>query len=123
EGRLGPRYPAPYASFVRLHREATQADAAPPAPVKTPAPATVTVDAPARPRKLSWKEQQELKSLESAIATLEARRDELAQAMAAAGGDYVKLTELAAAAETLEAELDTKLLRWMELQEIAEAAA
>ncbi|MCB9161396.1 MAG: ABC-F family ATP-binding cassette domain-containing protein [Caldilineaceae bacterium] len=28
EGRLGPRYPAPYASFVRLHREATQADAA-----------------------------------------------------------------------------------------------
>ncbi|MEZ4555311.1 MAG: ABC-F family ATP-binding cassette domain-containing protein [Caldilineaceae bacterium] len=123
EGRLGPRYPAPYASFVRLHREATQANAAPPAPVKTPAPATVTVDAPARPRKLSWKEQQELKSLETAIATLEARRDELAQAMAAAGGDYVKLTELAAAAETLEAELDTKLLRWMELQEIAEAAA
>ncbi|MCB9161397.1 MAG: hypothetical protein H6644_16410 [Caldilineaceae bacterium] len=72
---------------------------------------------------MSWKEQQELKSLETAIATLEARRDELAQAMAAAGGDYVKLTELAAAAETLEAELDTKLLRWMELQEIAEAAA
>ena len=121
DGRLGPRYPAPYASFVRLHQEAAQADTAPSVPSKTPV-AVTTGAAPVRPRKLSWKEQQELKALETAIATLEGRRDELERAMAAAGGDYVKLTELAAATETLDADLDAKLLRWMELQEIAEAA-
>lgn len=121
-GRLGPRYPAPYASFVRLHREAMEARAPMP-PTSGKAEPPPRNDAAARPRKLTWKEQQELNALESAIAALEARKAEVEHAMAAAGGDYVRLTELAAAGEGLDDELDTKLLRWMELQEIAESAA
>lgn len=73
-------------------------------------------------RKLSFKEQHELKQLEAEIEKLSLEKDELAAQLAApeqlgAGG----LTRVSARFGDLEALLETKELRWLELAEIQEA--
>lgn len=74
----------------------------------------------AKPRKLTFKEQRELGSLEQRVAQLEAQQVELEARITAASDDYQKLMELTTALEHVGAELETALERWAELAEIAE---
>ncbi len=115
DGRLGPRYPTPYTTFERLRREAT------PAPTTTVIAPTPTARS-AGPRRLSWKEQQEIAALEAEIAQLEARKAALTEQLAG-GGDYQRMQALAATLETTNAALEQALARWFELAEIAEQAS
>ena len=78
--------------------------------------------APARPRKLSFKEQRELHELEGRIPTLESAQVDLAARVNAAGGDYQELMRLTAELERVGGELEAAVERWAELAEIAEGA-
>jgi ATP-binding cassette subfamily F protein uup len=122
EREVSGRYPAPYSRYRRLRQQAeavAEVDAT---------PSAVSPSAPHRqekeqPRSLSWKEKQELQQLEPRIADLEAEKGRLADAINASGDDYVRLQELAEELEAVEATLEAKMLRWLELSEIAENAS
>ncbi|HEX5692921.1 MAG TPA: ABC-F family ATP-binding cassette domain-containing protein [Roseiflexaceae bacterium] len=77
--------------------------------------------APDKPRKLTFKEQRELKELETRIATLEAEQSRLSDRVNASGEDYQELLRLTSDLERVGAELETAVERWAELAEIAEA--
>ncbi len=117
DGKLGPRYPTPYATFIRMQREASGVKReAKPAPVKPSSRSNRSH----RARKLSWKESKELKSLEAAIDKLEETRRGIMDEMNACGDDYVRLQALAAQLADADARLETAMERWMELSELAE---
>ncbi|MEZ4713292.1 MAG: ABC-F family ATP-binding cassette domain-containing protein [Caldilineaceae bacterium] len=116
DGKLGPRYPSPYETYMRLRNEAEAAKAAPPTrTVGEQSPARITQE---RPRKRSWKEQRELEGLEIHISELEMRKEHLLADMAASGSDYTRLQTLSTQLEALEGELENALERWLELEEI-----
>lgn len=112
DGQVSGRYPAPFENYQRIRAEQRVAQAAP-AAAETPRPGKTT---PA-PRKRSWKEQQELNQLETAIAALERDKGQLTQAINQAGSDYTSVQTLADQLANLEARLDEALLRWLELSE------
>ncbi|HQD20310.1 MAG TPA: ABC transporter C-terminal domain-containing protein, partial [Bacillota bacterium] len=70
--------------------------------------------------RLSYKEQREYEELEAAIDALQQELNRLQQEQAQAGSDYVLLNELHLQAQELEAELEAKMERWLELQELKE---
>jgi len=120
DGKLGPRYPTPYATFERLRQEA--------ATLGSPLGA-VAEKVPARPvrgenlegpRKLSWREQRELEALEEEIAHLEETKTALLDEMNGAGDDYHRLHSLADELERVNGALDTAMTRWVELAALAE---
>ncbi|MFN8416260.1 MAG: ABC-F family ATP-binding cassette domain-containing protein [Cytophagaceae bacterium] len=86
----------------------------------TPAPkALVVVEKPVvestpNKTKLSYKEQRELESLEAEIASLEEKKQALVSKLSS-GGSHSELTEWSKEIETLEAHLESKTERWMEL--------
>ena len=111
-------YPGSYSYYAEVAAErATEAIAAAERPKPKPAPPA----APARPRKLNFKEQRELHELEGRVASLEATQANLAERVnAAAGGDYQELLRLTAELERVGKELEAAVERWAELAEIAE---
>lgn len=115
-GKLGPRYPTPYATFERLQQEA-EFSAAPVTPEVVSTPRAARADAP---RKLSWKEQREVESLEARIATLEQTKSDLTNAMNNCGDDYLRLQSLVAEIDSANEELERALERWFELAERVE---
>ena len=119
KGKLGPRYPAPYATFARLRQEAQTAVPAAPEEPKRSEPIADTGSAS---RKLSWKEARELESLEVQVGKLEARKHELERTLSSSEQDYQELQRAAAELEATDAELDQALARWLELSAIDEAA-
>ena len=123
DGRLGPRYPAPYASFVDRRREEQLGTGKEPDPA-TDRPAPVLPgDKPAgRPtvRKLSWKEQRELEDLDARIAAFELQKKLLLDEIEKSGDNYEQLRVLSTQLESLDGDLDTALERWFELSAIAE---
>ena len=71
-----------------------------------------------KPRKLSWKEQQELKALEEKMPLLEAEKADLEAKLA---GGTLSLEELQTASArygVLQEELDAAEMRWLELTDI-----
>lgn len=93
------------------------------APVKAPAKAEKT-GKPRTERKktrLTFKEQKEYDTLEDTIDRLTARSAELEKEMAENGANYVRLQELNAQKEQVDQELDEKILRFLELQEMVES--
>ncbi|MCX6044789.1 MAG: ABC transporter ATP-binding protein, partial [Chloroflexi bacterium] len=126
DGKLGPRYPTPYSTYERLYRETAALQSSEKMPIeklpteKMPVePPQNGVNAAANVRKLSWKEQRELESLEARVAELETAKNNLLDEMNAAGADYAKLQRLSGQLETLESTLETALERWLELSEMA----
>jgi ATP-binding cassette subfamily F protein uup len=117
-GKLGPRYPTPYTTFERLQQEA-QESVAPIAAASALPPRTARNDAS---RRLSWKEQREVEELEARIATLEADKASLTDAMNGCGDDYLRLQSLAEGVETVTVALERALERWFELAEIRDQA-
>ena len=73
-------------------------------------------------RKLSFNEKREFEQLEVAIDQMESRKAEITQLMNAGGSDFEKLAELSQELEKLNADLDTKSDRWLELMEIIESS-
>jgi len=113
-GRLGPRYPSPYAVFARLHAVAETVVAA--APQTTPAPARRKPTA----ARLTWKEQRELESLEVEIAALESRKLSLLDEINQIGDNYQRLQDYSIQVTALDQALETALERWFELSAKAE---
>ena len=69
-------------------------------------------------RKLSWKEQQELKALEVKLADLEAEKEELEAKLSGGTLGLQELQEASARYASLKDELDAAEMRWLELSEI-----
>ena len=78
-----------------------------------------------RPQKLkfSFKEQREYDTIDEDIANLESKIAECEAAVAASASDYVRLQELLAEKESLEAQLEEKTERWIYLNDLAERIA
>lgn len=70
--------------------------------------------------KLGYKEQREYDELEEGIDALQQKLDRLQQEQGQAGADYVRLNQLHQQAQELEEELEVKMERWLELQELKE---
>jgi ATP-binding cassette subfamily F protein uup len=116
-GKLGPRYPTPYITFERLQHEAQESVAS---IVATPTSSRTARNDAAR--RLSWKELREVEELEARIATLEANKANLTDAMNRCGDDYVRLQSLAEQVETVTVALERALERWFELAEMRDQA-
>jgi ATP-binding cassette subfamily F protein uup len=118
----GP-YPGPYETYRQL-REAEAATAIPPpAPVRPKPAAPPAGDQRSKPptgtRRLTWKEQRELESLEARLAELEAHKAALLAQINASASDYVRLAELADQLRAAEVAADAAGERWLELAELA----
>ncbi len=83
-----------------------------PKPASTPAPAPVSTK-----RKLSYKEQRELETLEKEITELEGQRAAITEQMNAGEGDYQQITLWSKEIEEINVQLEEKEFRWMELSE------
>ena len=68
-------------------------------------------------KRFTFKEQRDFDTIDGVIAELEAKLEQLAKDMDANSADYAKVTELMAAQEKTQAELDAAMERWMYLQE------
>lgn len=75
-----------------------------------------------KPQKLkfSFKEQQEFKTIDDDVATLEAQIATCSDQIQEAASDYVRLQELMVQMERLKEELEAKNERWLYLNELAE---
>ena len=73
-------------------------------------------------RRLSWKEQRELESLEQELAALEQEKKELEALLAGGTQDYKKIEEASRRFQEIRSLADEKELRWLELSEIQEAS-
>ena len=71
-----------------------------------------------KPRKLTWKEQQELKSLDEEIPLLEAEKSDLEAKLSSGTLSPADLQAASTRYGELQALLDEKELRWLELSEI-----
>ena len=76
--------------------------------------------APREKTKLSYNEQREYDTIESEIESLEQRSTELDELIAGAATDFVKLTELTKEKEEVDEEIERKLNRFIELQEMVD---
>ncbi len=94
------------------------------APVKTKS-AAKSEQAKAKPRKLSWKEERELESIEPEVEKLEARAAEIEATLADPDFYKTRAAEaegLHAERESLQAEIEAKFTRWEELEAVRLAA-
>jgi ATP-binding cassette subfamily F protein uup len=79
---------------------------------------TKSVEAPVAKKKLSFKEQKELETIEKEIETLEARKTELNTLLVSGTTDHVVLTQWADEIADLDKLISRKSDRWLELSEI-----
>lgn len=84
--------------------------------VEAPSAATEAVKAPAK-RKLSFKEQHELDTLNKEIPELEAQKQALSAKLSAGSNNHEELMQWSRAVEEINAQLDEKGMRWLELSE------
>lgn len=84
--------------------------------VEAPSAATEAVKAPAK-RKLSFKEQHELDTLNKEIPDLEAQKQALSAKLSAGSNNHEELMQWSRAVEEINAQLDEKGMRWLELSE------
>ena len=71
-----------------------------------------------KPRKLTWKEQQELKALEGTLESLEAEKASLEAKLSGGTLGLEELQEASTRYASLKDELDAAEMRWLELSEI-----
>ncbi|MCR4618610.1 MAG: ABC-F family ATP-binding cassette domain-containing protein [Lachnospiraceae bacterium] len=77
--------------------------------------------APREKKKLSYNEQKEYDGIEAEIEKLEAKSEELENLMAGAVTNYPKLIELTKQKEETDAEIERKMERFLELQEMVDS--
>jgi ABC transport system ATP-binding/permease protein len=73
-----------------------------------------------KPLKFSYKEQKEYEEIDSVIAALEEKIEELEKKIDEASSDYGTLQDLLKEKEEVEKELEEKMERWVYLNELAE---
>ena len=98
-----------YRTFIKDYEAAQKAD-------DKPAAASVKVKT-AVPKKLSWKEQQELKALEERLPALEEEKAELEARLSSGTLSAQELQEASLRYGTLKDELDAAEMRWLELSQ------
>lgn len=79
---------------------------------------TAPVSAPARPRKLTYKEQKELEQLEKTIENLTVEKAGLEALLGGGTSDYQQIQSASERYRVLKDELDAAEFRWLELSEI-----
>ena len=128
DGRLGKRYPAPYATFRRLRSQEKEAGrVVHPRDASAAGRPVTNGQRAARPRpagtdkKLTWKENQELANLESEIAGWEEEQAQLQHRINDSGNDYQTLQSLSSRLTAVESLLESAFNRWAELSERQEA--
>ena len=104
-------FPGNYTDYRLEQNQKPKQELATPAKEKT-----VKVKTSAK-KKLSFKEQKELASLEGEIAEMEQEKAGLLERMNAGSGDHTELAQWAQDIESLEEKLGEKELRWLELSE------
>lgn len=116
EGRLR-QYPGNYTAFMEASQEEARGETREAAPVKPrPArPQAIVESDSAAKRKLTFKEQKELKELEAAIAERERRQGEIEAELATNASDARLVHQLFDEREQLSAQLARDLERWAEL--------
>ena len=112
DGRVR-HYPGGYTDYRELRNREKAAEAAQKPKAEAERPRAE------RPRKLSFKDQRELATLEERIASLEAEQVRLTNAINTAGSDYAAYTRLTAELTTTEIALETAFERWAVLAELA----
>jgi ATP-binding cassette subfamily F protein uup len=73
-----------------------------------------------RPLKFTFKEQKEFENIDSVIADLETKIQELDSSISAAAADYVLLQKLMAEKDETEKQLEQQMDRWIYLNDLAE---
>jgi ABC transport system ATP-binding/permease protein len=107
-------------SDYRIWVEEQEALAANPKAAK-PAPAPEEKPKPAgEKKKASFKEKQEYEKLQGEISTLETKRTEISTLLNGGTTDHSQLQKWAEEISQLNAAIDEKTMRWMELSEIVE---
>jgi ATP-binding cassette subfamily F protein uup len=84
---------------------------------KAETPKAVVKENVADKKKLSFKEQQELKKLETELEKLEAKKKLLLDKMTNGSMSHDEINKAGTEYKKLESEIDALTLRWMELQE------
>jgi ATP-binding cassette subfamily F protein uup len=69
-------------------------------------------------RKMTFKERQEMKELDALLPALEKEKRDLEIALAEGNAEYTEIARMGERLESLNAELDEKGMRWLELQEL-----
>ena len=86
--------------------------------VKTPVKKGVDTRVKEKKLKFTYKEQKEYETIESDIAALEEKIEELEASMSKFARDFVKLNQITKEKEEAEALLEEKMDRWMYLEEL-----
>ena len=107
------RYTGNWSGWQRRRREEE-------APAKAEKPKAAVERPRERKLKFTFKEQMEFDTIDDDIAALESQLAECQAAQGQCGSDYVKLQELQAQQEELEARLEEKTERWVYLNELKE---
>jgi ATP-binding cassette subfamily F protein uup len=107
-------YNGNYSSYRLEQEEAKQALKNKP----TPAPAPVATTQ--KKNKLSFKEQKELETTEAEISTIEAKISDLTKQLNTLS-DHQQIISISTDIEKLNATLDEKTMRWLELNELKES--
>ena len=89
-------------------------------PVKVEKPKAAAERTREKKLKFSFKEQREFETIDDELAELEANISACLEEQGNCGSDYVKLQELQARQEELEARLEAKMERWVYLNELKE---
>ena len=105
-----------YGNYTDYREEVDNLPAAPEVAPKTAE--TKSVEAPVAKKKLSFKEQKELETIEKEIETLETRKTELNALLVSGATDHVVLTQWADEISDLDKLISRKSDRWLELSEI-----
>ena len=103
-----------YRSFIKDYEAAQKAEKKP----EKPAVVIPSAAKESKKRKLTWKEQQELKSLDEEIPRLEAEKSDLEAKLSSGTLSPADLQAASTRYGELQALLDEKELRWLELSEI-----
>ena len=117
-------FPGNYTQYREWQIEQQRKTANTPTVLKADKPQAATAsttsrnDGTARVRKLTFKEKREYEQLERDIATLEAEKAEINAALCGGTTDVEVITRLSKRLPLLNAELDEKEMRWLELSEI-----
>jgi ATP-binding cassette subfamily F protein uup len=121
DGRFSSRHPGPYEAY-QARREEEEESIVKKTARQSAAEQNSSSREPRleRPRKLSWNEKRELEALNGQVAQLEEEQAELQEAINHIGEDYEQLGVLVGRLQSVEAELDNLIERWLELSELAE---
>lgn len=115
EGKIKD-YPGNYSEYIAWDKERKAQLLADEKQAK-PAPTKVVQNKTATKQKLTYNEKREFDALEKELSTLNARKDEIENALASNNLNTEQIIELSNEHATLSSTLDDKEMRWLELSE------